>query len=235
MQYRHLEPEEMDDNGLHPDAHHLALEGLARLNLISFSAPSIWNALQNAGAFGVINSRPTRILDLATGGGDLPVYLGVKAQRLGIPIELTGIDRSSTALASARALADRSGIDVKWDCLDVTRDAIPPADWITCSLFLHHLPDDQVVALIRSMAAAASKGIVVNDLERSYLNRGLVWLGSRLVSRSPVVHRDSDRSVCAGFTMEEITQLLESAGLDGARPERRFPCRFQWTWTKTLR
>jgi 2-polyprenyl-3-methyl-5-hydroxy-6-metoxy-1,4-benzoquinol methylase len=235
MEYRQLEPEEMDDNGLHPDVHHLALAGLARLNLISFSAPSIWNALKNAGAFGVINSRPTRILDLATGGGDLPVYLGVKAQRLGIPIELTGIDRSSTALASARALADRSGIDVKWDCLDVTRDAIPPADWITCSLFLHHLPDDQVVALIRSMAAAASKGIVVNDLERSYLNRGLVWLGSRLVSRSPVVHRDSDRSVCAGFTMEEITRLLESAGLDGARPERRFPCRFQWTWTKTLR
>ena len=235
MQYRHLEPEEMDDNGLHPDDHHLALAGLARLNLISFCAPSIWNALKNAGAFDVINARPTRILDLATGGGDLPVYLGVKAQRLGIPIELTGIDRSSTALASARALADRSGIDVKWDYLDVTRDAIPPADWITCSLFLHHLPDDQVVALIRSMAAAASKGIVVNDLERSYLNRGLVWLGSRLVSRSPVVHRDSDRSVCAGFTMEEITRLLESAGLDGARPERRFPCRFQWTWTKTLR
>ena len=232
MQYRHLEPEEMDDNGLQPEAHHLALAGLARLNLISFSAPSLWNGLKHAGALGSINSRPTRILDLATGGGDLPVYLGIKARRLGIPLELTGVDRSSTALASARTLADRSGIDVKWDCLDVTRDPIPPTDWITCSLFLHHLPDDQLVTLIKSMAAAVSQGIVVNDLERSHLNRGLVWLGSRLVSRSPVVHRDSDRSVRAGFTMEEFTRLLEAAGLQGARPERRFPCRFQWTWTK---
>jgi 2-polyprenyl-3-methyl-5-hydroxy-6-metoxy-1,4-benzoquinol methylase len=235
MQYRHLEPEEMDDAGLQPDAHQLALAGLARLNQISFSAPSVWNGLRNAGAFDGVDSRPLRILDLATGGGDLPVYLGLRARKLGIPLSLIGIDRSPVALTSARTLADRHGVAVEWTCLDVTLGLIPPADWITCSLFLHHLPDDQVVALVRSMAEAASQGIIVNDLERSHLNRLLVWLGSRLVSRSPVVHRDSDRSVCASFTLEETSLLLKAAGLHGTRPERRFPCRFQWTWTKTPR
>lgn len=235
MQYRQLEPEEMDDVGLEPDAHKLALAGLARLNQISFSAPSIWRGLRNAGAFDGIDSRPLRILDLATGGGDLPVYMGLRARELNIPVSLIGIDRSEVALASARTLADRHGVAVEWACLDLKCDPIPPADWITCSLFLHHLPDDQIVALMRSMAEAASQGIIVNDLERSSLNRWLVWLGSRLVSRSLIVHRDSDRSVCASFTLEETALLLKAAGLNGVRPERRFPCRFQWIWTKTPR
>jgi 2-polyprenyl-3-methyl-5-hydroxy-6-metoxy-1,4-benzoquinol methylase len=235
MQYRHLESEEMDDAELNPDAHQLALAGLARLNQVSFSAPSIWNALRNAGALGGSGTHPLRILDLATGGGDLPVYLGLRARKLDIPLSLMGIDRSPVALTSARTLADRHGVAVEWACLDVTCDPIPPADWITCSLFLHHLSDDQAVALMRSMAAAASQGIIVNDLERSPLNRRLVWLGSRLLSHSPIVHRDSDRSVCASFTLEETTLLLKAAGLHGTRPERRFPCRFQWTWTKTPR
>lgn len=233
MKTRQLEPEEMDQEGLPSLAHAQALAGLARLNKISFSSSSIWNALLRAGAFTATHSQPIRLLDLATGGGDLPVALGRRARSLGIPIQLMGLDRSPFALGSGRDLADRHGIPVQWICRDVTREPIPPADWITCSLFLHHLADEQVVSLLRAMANAATRGLVINDLERSQLNRGLVWLGARLVSRSPMVHRDSDRSVCAGFTLEEAADLAKAAGLTGMRFERRFPCRFQGIWTKT--
>jgi 2-polyprenyl-3-methyl-5-hydroxy-6-metoxy-1,4-benzoquinol methylase len=233
MNNRQLEPEEMDDDGLPPEAHARALAGLARLNRLSFGSYSIWSALHAAGAFTVGNSRPIRVLDVATGGGDGPVALGLRARRLGIPLEIIGVDRSPFALGTARELADRHGLSARWVCLDVTRDPIPPAEWITSSLFLHHLTDAQVVSLLRAMADAAVHGIIINDLERSALNRGLVWLGARLVSRSPVVHRDSDRSVRAGFTLQEAAHLAEAAGLPDMRFERRFPCRFQWIWTKT--
>jgi 2-polyprenyl-3-methyl-5-hydroxy-6-metoxy-1,4-benzoquinol methylase len=233
MNKRQLDPEEMDDDGLPPEAHAQALAGLARLNRLSFGSSSIWSALQAAGAFAVGNSRPIRVLDVATGGGDGPVALGLRARRLGIPMEIIGVDRSPFALSTARELADRYGISARWVCLDVTRDPIPAADWITSSLFLHHLTDAQVVSLLRAMANIAAHGIIINDLERSALNRGLVWLGARLVSRSPVVHRDSDRSVRAGFTLREAADLAEAAGLSDMRFERRFPCRFQWIWTKS--
>ena len=233
MKTRQLEPEEMDQEGLSSVAHAQALAGLARLNKISFSSSSIWNALLRDGAFTGTHSQPIRVLDLATGGGDFPVALGRRARGLGIPIQLVAVDRSPFALGSGRNLADRHGIPVKWLCQDVTREPIPTADWITCSLFLHHLADEQVVSLLQAMANAATRGLVINDLERSQFNRGMVWLGARLVSRSPMVHRDSDRSICAGFTLGEAADLAKAAGLAGMRFERRFPCRFQGIWTKT--
>lgn len=224
----------MDDEGLQAEAHAQALAGLARLNRLSFGSYSIWSALHAAGAFAVGVSRPISVLDVATGSGDGPVALGLRARRFGIPLEIIGVDRSPFALSTARERADRHGISARWVCLDVTRDPLPPADWITSSLFLHHLTDAQAVSLLRAMADAAAHGVIINDLERSALNRGLVWLGARLVSRSPVVHRDSDRSVRAGFTLHEARHLAEAAGLPDMRFERRFPCRFQWIWTKRV-
>ncbi|MGZ8248966.1 methyltransferase domain-containing protein [Methylomagnum sp.] len=226
---RQREPEEMDDPALPAEAHRLALAGLARLNRISFSTRSIWNALERAGAF----RQTTRILDLATGGGDLPIALARRARHHGIALHSIGADRSAFALRSAQQKARAAGLAIEWRQLDATADPLPACDWITCSLFLHHLDDSAVVALLGRMADSARRGIIINDLERSAPNRALVWLGAHLLSRSPIVHRDSDRSVCAAFSRAEISQLAQAAGLRDFRIERRFPCRLQLIWTKT--
>lgn len=235
MKNRELEPEEMDQDGLCPERHAQALAGLARLNQISFAPYSIWSALKLAGAFTTEASRPVRIVDVATGGGDLLVSLGLRARSEGLSLELIGLDKSPFALDSARAKANRHGISAQWICLDVTRDTIPSADWIVSSLFMHHLSDAEGLSLLRTMAEATTYGIIINDLERSSLNQMLVWLGAHLVSRSSIVHRDSDRSVCASFTLNEASALAKLAGLEGIQFRRRFPCRFNWIWTKNSR
>jgi 2-polyprenyl-3-methyl-5-hydroxy-6-metoxy-1,4-benzoquinol methylase len=222
----------MDDAALPAEAHALALSGLARLNRISLSGRSIWQALTTACIPDTVKSRELTLLDLATGGGDLPVALGLRAKRRGIALSVTGADKSQCALQCARALARRAGISVEWIALDLMSDPIPASDWITCSLFLHHLDDLSVVDLLRAMAQAARLGIIINDLERTSWNRLLVWLGARLLTRSAVVHRDSDRSMCASFTLTEIRQLADAAGLTGHQLERRFPCRWQMVWKK---
>jgi 2-polyprenyl-3-methyl-5-hydroxy-6-metoxy-1,4-benzoquinol methylase len=136
-------------------------------------------------------------------------------------------------LAYAEARALRSNVDVEWIILDASEDPIPTGyDFISCSLFIHHLADGAVVRLLAGMAEAARRGIIINDLERSSINLGLVWLGAHLLSRSPVVHRDSIRSVRAAFTLEEIDRLARRAGLAVATIRRNIPCRYRLTWIK---
>jgi 2-polyprenyl-3-methyl-5-hydroxy-6-metoxy-1,4-benzoquinol methylase len=233
LKSRVLEPEEMDDPSIPQRDHELALKGLARLNRISGAAASIWDGLYSAGLARNAGIGPLRFLDIATGGGDVPIALVQKARRRGHNLDAAGADRSPTALAYADERANRSNVDIEWLILDALEDPIPTGyDFISCSLFLHHLSDDAVGRLLARMSEAARRGIIVNDLERSSINLGLVWLGAHLLSRSPVVHRDSVRSVRAAFTLEEIGRLAWRAGLAGATIRRCFPCRYRLTWIK---
>ena len=77
---RDLQPELMDDPALSADEHRRALRGLTRLNALSGSANVLWPAVRKlARELG----RPVRILDVATGAGDVPLQLCVRAARAG--------------------------------------------------------------------------------------------------------------------------------------------------------
>jgi hypothetical protein len=103
---------------------------------------------------------------------------------------------------------------------------------VTCSLFLHHLSEDEAVALLANMATAARHLILVNDLARSRFNYAAVWVACRVLSRSPVVRFDGPASVRSAFTPAEALQLAERAGLHGATALARFPCRFLMSWER---
>jgi 2-polyprenyl-3-methyl-5-hydroxy-6-metoxy-1,4-benzoquinol methylase len=121
----------------------------------------------------------------------------------------------------------------EWRTCDVLAEPLPAGyDVLTCSLFLHHLSDSDAVTLLRKMRDAARSAVVVNDLTRGPLTLGLVTLGSRLLSRSPVVLFDAPASVRAAFTPAELRGLAKAAGLDGATVRRVFPCRMALTWER---
>lgn len=235
MKTRLLEPEDMDDPSLDPAAHRLALNGLARLNRISFSAEAIWQVLERE--YRMVLSRSATppswtILDLATGGGDLPLYLATRARLQGYDWQCQGADISAVALEHAAEKARTAGVAVDWLRLDVTRDTLPACDWIVSSLFLHHLDDAATTELLQCMARVVRSGFLIDDLERTGLNRGLVWLGAHLLSTSAIVHRDSDRSVRAAFTLQDIAALSRQAGLEPTQLKSRFPARFQLLWKR---
>ncbi|MBX9582367.1 MAG: hypothetical protein K2X87_18855, partial [Gemmataceae bacterium] len=74
-------PERMDDPGLDPAEHRRALAALARINRWSRSAAVIWRPIRD---FARSAGRPVRVLDVATGGGDVPKALAEKARRAGL-------------------------------------------------------------------------------------------------------------------------------------------------------
>jgi hypothetical protein len=80
------------------------------------------------------------------------------------------------------------------------------------------------------MAQSAGRLVLVNDLRRSVVGLLLAHVGARILSTSEVVHTDGPRSVRAAFTREEVEALAGKAGLQGAKIERRWPCRFLLTW-----
>src|SRR5947208_2425335 len=89
--------EVMDQPDLAADRHAAALSGLARINLISGSATMVWRPIESLAPHHP--GRKLRILDIATGGGDVPIALWRKAQRRGLALEIDGCDISPTALA----------------------------------------------------------------------------------------------------------------------------------------
>jgi SAM-dependent methyltransferase len=220
----------MDDPGLDPEEHRNALDGLSTINRWSDSVKIVWQPIHRlARAAG-----PITVLDLATGGGDVPLGLWAKARRRGLPMQIDGCDSSPVAVAHARNAAHREQADVRFFHADVMRDPMPEGyDVILTSLFVHHLDPEYVVVLLRSMARAARKMIVVNDLIRCPAALGLAYLGTRLMSRSEVVHIDGPRSVRAAFTMPEIGKLAKRAGLTGFSVGARFPYRYLLTWSRT--
>jgi SAM-dependent methyltransferase len=223
---RRLEPEAMDDPRIDPGVHRAALEKLAQFNYIAGCAGTIAREIERLGG---ARERPLRVLDLATGGGDLPRRLMQRSQRDSRRWAVDGADISRTAVEHAREIAAGSprALRPEYFVLDVLRDPLPDGyDVLTCSLFLHHLSVEDAVALLRKMKRAAKRAVIVQDMVRSHAGMRIAWLTTRLCSRNPVILGDATASVAAAFTLEEARDLARRAGFERAHVVNRWPCRW---------
>lgn len=229
---RNLVPELMDDPNLVAADHDHALQGLARLNRLASADLIIWNRL-HPHLEALPDGRAIRVLDVATGSGDLPIRLAKRAQRAFPRREIIwmGCDISDHALDVARHRAAASDVSFETHRVDITSDPLPSADFVICSLFLHHLETPMVGRLIRRMADATTRTMLVSDLQRTRLGLLLAWTSSRLFSRSPIVHFDAPASVRAAFTIDELEEVVRTVGLEDARVTRAMPERMLLEWT----
>lgn len=229
---RDRQDEVMDDPQLSSERHDAALRGLSRINRISGSVKVVWYPIaQLAKQQGL---RRLRVLDIASGSGDIPLALWKKARQRDLDLEILGVDISPRAVESSQQRAAAAGASVTFAVHDALGDELPgDYDVITASLFMHHLEDEDVVNLLAKMKRAAGKMVLVNDLVRSSLNLLMVQIASRLVTRCDVVHVDGPLSVRAAFTVEEFRTLADRAGLHDAKISKRWPCRFLLEWKKS--
>jgi 2-polyprenyl-3-methyl-5-hydroxy-6-metoxy-1,4-benzoquinol methylase len=230
---RRLKMELMDQPGLDRDLHLAALNGLRRINSICRSAAILWPSIAKAAR--KLHPLPLRVLDLACGGGDNAVAIAQLARREGLAVEVCGCDVSALAIGESRRLAESMGFDpANFFQLNVLKEPLPREfHVITCSLFLHHLAQEDAGRLIRKMAEAAERLVLISDLRRTWLGLGLAWAGSRLLTRSPVVHTDAVRSVAGAFVENEIATLAAQNGLDGCVITQHWPQRWLLWWRKS--
>jgi 2-polyprenyl-3-methyl-5-hydroxy-6-metoxy-1,4-benzoquinol methylase len=224
-------PELMDGPDLPADEHALALRGLARINSISRVAAVYWREIR--GLAYLHRARALRVLDVASGGGDVAIALAWRAICSGFDVRVEGCDVSPQANQIAAARAQKRGVVVEFFTLNAIQDEFPSGfDVLTSSLFLHHLAENEVVAVLGKMAKAAGTRVLIDDLLRGPIEYAMAWAGCRLLTRSPIVHHDGPASVRAGFTIPEMRELAAQAGLVGITLKRHWPGRFLLSWSR---
>jgi 2-polyprenyl-3-methyl-5-hydroxy-6-metoxy-1,4-benzoquinol methylase len=230
--HRTVIPEIMDMPGIDPTEHRQALEGLQRINRASHTSERMLPPIIELAKRHNLNH--LSLLDIACGGGDVPIGVALLARQSGINIELTFLDRSPTALQQASETAKKAGITsniVQAEALtNLPRNSF---DVVTNSLFLHHLPNaPSVVDWLRTMGELSRKLVVVSDLRRSRTGYAIAWVGCRVLSRSRIVHHDGPVSVRAAWTMKELSGFAARAGLQDVRIESCWPWRMRLVWHK---
>lgn len=225
MRNRDLQPEWMDQPDIDPALHQAALVGLSRLNRFTGIDRVLYRHLRRYAR--MAGGRPLRVLDVASGAGDVPIACMRRAVKDGIDLHVTSVDISETAVEEQNRRASEAGVKLRAIRMDCLNTALPSGfDVVMCSLFMHHLENHDASRLLQSMQMATEQAILICDLDRSRLNLGLVAIGARLVTRSPVVHFDASASVRAAFTAEEFKRMAEAALSRPVRVRRAFPCRF---------
>ena len=170
---------------------------------------------------GVPRDRTVTILDVGTGGADLPRALVRWARRAGRRILILALDREAGTVAFARRAA-RSYPEILFLQSDAL--ALPvrstSIDVVISALTLHHLEPAAAVRHLTEMDSAVRVGFVVNDLMRSRAAYCAVWLATRALTRNRMSRHDGPLSVLRAYTPHEVQGLCEEAGLFDVRVHR---------------
>jgi ubiquinone/menaquinone biosynthesis C-methylase UbiE len=166
---------------------------------------------------------PIAVLDVGTGGADIPLALIQHGRATGRLIRVTGIDHRPDVLEAA-VLADPRITATGELALHVAdaRSLPYPDDAfeiVHASLVVHHLDPVPAREMLAEMGRVARIGVVVNDLVRGRRAWLGAWLLTRITTRNRATRHDAPVSVRRAYTVAELTALLAAAGL---RVERRF-------------
>ncbi len=157
------------------------------------------------------------MLDIGTGGADIPVALLADAARRGRRLAIVAVDSRPEVLAAARA--SRPGLDgvagLTLEAADGRALPYPDAsfDIVHASLLHHHLSPADATLLLREMARVARRGVVVNDLSRGRLALLGAQVLSVLLTRNRLTRHDAPLSVRRAYTIGEMRAFVVVAGL----------------------
>jgi ubiquinone/menaquinone biosynthesis C-methylase UbiE len=170
------------------------------------------------------------MLDVGTGGADIPVALARQARTRRRRLHAVGIDRPEIVSAAQRLHA----ADDRTDAIELHvgdgRDlgyADRSFDVAHASLVLHHLEPPAAVEVLREMGRVARLGVVVNDVDRTRVGWVGAWLIGHLLTTNRFTRHDVPLSIRRAYRPQEAAAMLYAAGLRPVRVVRgRFTQRY---------
>ncbi len=155
-----------------------------------------------------------RIVDLGCGSGDSLRAIADWARENNYRVQLTGVDWNDKTIAylknHCKNYPEISGITA--DYKDYLKENVL-IDIVHCSLFCHHLTDNELKHLFSYFAKYIKIGFVINDLKRHWIPYYIAWFFTRVFNGSLLAKNDGPVSVLRGFKYEELIHLLEIAGI----------------------
>lgn len=165
--------------------------------------------------------RAIRILDVATGSGDIPVSIVEWARKRGLNVRVTAVDVNPLVVEAARknvatypeiTLAAADGLTLPF--------ADASFDLVICAKTLHHFTDEGAGAMVRELKRVSGRGYLVIDIRRSWVAFVLIYVLTRLLTRNRLTRSDGPLSVLRSFTDDELAGIAKVAGLDGFKVVR---------------
>jgi 2-polyprenyl-3-methyl-5-hydroxy-6-metoxy-1,4-benzoquinol methylase len=153
-----------------------------------------------------------RVLDLATGSGDIPRLIVDVARANHVRVHVDAIDQQSATVEIARNLS-ASHPEITFAVADLFESNPPdPYDIVLCSLALHHFTEADAVRVLRKCATLSCGAVLVSDLRRSPWLSFAVYLVTALFYREPMTKFDARLSAARAFSFREMADLARRAG-----------------------
>jgi len=175
----------------------------------------------------VDKTKTYRIVDIGCGGGDAMKKIAKWAKVNNFKVELIGVDMNADAVQfmkdECKEFSNITGIVSDYrDYLKSNTDV----DIVHCSLFCHHLKDDELKELFQFVNKHAKVGFIINDLQRHWFAYYSIKFLTRLLNGSTLVKNDAPLSVLRGFRKEELNEVLLKAGIKDFSVEWKWAFRY---------
>ena len=167
-------------------------------------------------------SEPFRILDVGTGGGEMPLAIARWARRHERRVRIVACDAhpQTLAIASEHCAGDPDIVVEPGDALalEYTDRSF---DVALLTLTLHHFEGDDRVQALRELFRVSRRAILVSELERSWPNyAGARALAATIWRTNEITRHDGPISVLRAFSPDELRDVAAAAALPGARVHR---------------
>ena len=167
------------------------------------------NALNKAGL------TSASVLEVASADGFCVRQAAKNLASDGLQLRLTLLDRQPSRFVSTNGIRTVVG-----DALQIPF-ADSSFDLVSCGLFVHHLAPQTVVRFVAEALRVCRHSVLINDLRRSTLHLGLVYLGLPLF-RSRLTWNDAPASVRQAYEPGELSALLKQTPARKVEIENRF-------------
>jgi 2-polyprenyl-3-methyl-5-hydroxy-6-metoxy-1,4-benzoquinol methylase len=152
-----------------------------------------------------------RIIDLATGSGDIPRLIADYAREIDAHIKIDALDRQAATLEIARKLSG-SYPEISYRQANVLEwHSGETYDVVLCTLALHHFSDADAVTVLRRCSELSQRFVLVSDLRRGLLLSAGVYLLTMLIFREPMTRYDARLSAVRAFSFSEMRDLARRA------------------------
>lgn len=163
------------------------------------------------------------VMEIGCGGGDNLRAIRNWAERIHLPVQLSGVDINPECIAYAKQQKRNRGIEfVVSDYKNVLPEQKP--DIIFSSLFCHHFTEDELIFMLQWMKQNSRIGFFINDLHRHRLAYYSIKFLTQIFSKSYLVKNDAPLSVQRGFRRKEWNAIFEQAGISN------FNCKWRWAF-----
>jgi len=167
------------------------------------------------------------VVDIGCGSGDSLKAIAVWARHNNYHLKLTGVDLNPDVIDYLKIhCSDYPEISGVVSGYREYLHATETIDIVHCSLFCHHLSDDELLELFIHFRQYVRTGFIINDLQRQWLAYYSAWFFTRLLNGTSLSKNDGPVSVLRGFKTEELVSLLKRADISDYSLRKEFLFRF---------